>query len=193
MDPPAPFPRTLCDISAVCPLGHVTSLGAQDALMGKLPGAAPSAKRLPPAAGAWHPLVSNLSAPVSALWESDPKPTAISSSTCPHCLSGLSSHRLFCSVHPEAAGRPTAPPLTTLFLCYVLAWKEPRPSSTTAAGSGPPYRSGPFPGQALARAIPSAGKHLPPLPVWQVAIPPLSLPISERLSLGLPSHPHSID
>ena len=46
---------------------------------------------------------------MSALWESDPKPTTISSSTCPLCLSGLSSHPLFCSVHPEAAGRPTAP------------------------------------------------------------------------------------
>lgn len=147
----------------------------------------------PPAAGARHPPASNLPAPMSALWESDLKPTTISPITCPLCLSGLSSHPLFCSVHPDAAGRPTAPTLMTLFLCRVLAWMGPRPPSTTAAGSGPPYRSGPFPGQALARAVPSAAKHLPPLPVWQVSIPPLFLPISERLSLGLPSHLHSID
>ena len=66
MDPPAPFLPILCDISAVCPLGQVSRLGAQDALMGKLPGAEPNAKCLPPAAEARHPLASNLSAPVSA-------------------------------------------------------------------------------------------------------------------------------
>ena len=145
MDPPAPFPRTLCDISAVCPLGHETSLGAQDALMGKLPGAAPSAKRLPPAAGAWHPLVSNLSAPVSALWESDPKPTAISSSTCPHCLSGLSSHPLFCSVHPDAAGRPTAPPPHDPFPLLCPGLEGAPPSQHHSCRVRASLQVGPFP------------------------------------------------
>ena len=72
----------------------------------------------------------------------------------------------------------------------LLAWKEPHPPSTTAAGSGPPYSLSPFPGQALCGAAPSAGKHLPPLPVWQVLFP-LYVTSSLRDFLWA-SHPTSI-
>ena len=64
---------------------------------------------------------------MSALREPDPKPEPGPSSTCLPCLSGLTSHPLFCSVHPEAAGRPTAPhthdpfPLLSPGLC---SWPE---------------------------------------------------------------------
>lgn len=90
---------------------------------------------------------------------------------------------------------PLPPILMTLFLCCVLAsvllaWKEPHPPSTTAAGSGPPYSLSPFPGQALCGAAPSAGKHLPPLPVWQVLFP-LYVASSLRDFLWA-SHPASI-
>ena len=40
---------------AVCPLGRVTSLGAQDALMGRLPGLHP-VPSAPHSSRAWHPL-----------------------------------------------------------------------------------------------------------------------------------------
>lgn len=91
--------------------------GAQDALMGRLPGLYPVPRSTPqqqgPASSSFQPSI----APVSALWEPDPKPAPGPSSTCPPRLSGLTSHALFCSVHPEAAGRSTAPILMTLFLC----------------------------------------------------------------------------
>ena len=91
--------------------------GAQDALMGRLPGLHPVPRSTPqqqgPASSSFQPSI----APVSALWEPDPKPAPGPSSTCPPRLSGLTSHALFCSVHPEAAGRSTAPILTTLVLC----------------------------------------------------------------------------
>lgn len=160
--------------------------------------ATPGARIHPTAAGPRHPLASSLPRlpclPSGSLTRSlHLGPPAHASP----CLSGLTSHPLFCSVHPEAAGSSTAPhphdpfPLLSPGLC--APGLEGAPSSQHhSCRVRASLQVEPFPGSGPLRCCSLCWEASSPTSCLAGAIPPLCRLISERFSVGLPSSLHSI-